>query len=125
MSTQPQVSDNGNPFDVPLNSEIQESQQRQQASQAASSNGNPFDEPLASEVAEQKHATATQAASNNGNPFDVPSILKSQSRSTRLMLRNTVYMFRMHAFATLQLTPLKTSVQQQGRSLVVPQRARS
>jgi hypothetical protein len=47
-----------NPFDVPLNSEVQESQQRQQARMAASDNGNPFDEPLASEIAEQKHAAA-------------------------------------------------------------------
>src|ERR1700733_1098051 len=43
---------NGNPFDQPLNSELQESQQHQAATVAASSNGNPFDEPLASEKAE-------------------------------------------------------------------------
>lgn len=49
----PQASDN--PFDVPLNSEIQESQQRQQVAQKSSPNDfNPFDEPLASEAAEQK-----------------------------------------------------------------------
>lgn len=59
-----------NPFDVPLNSEIEESRQRQQASQAA--NGNPFDEPLASEVAERAHTEAKQHLSDNGNPFDVP-----------------------------------------------------
>ena len=41
-----------NPFDAPLNSEIQEHQAAQQATQAASPNGNPFDEPLASEKAE-------------------------------------------------------------------------
>jgi hypothetical protein len=47
------MGDNGNPFDQPLNSEVQESQQRQVATQQASPNGNPFDEPLASEVAEK------------------------------------------------------------------------
>lgn len=61
-----------NPFDVPLNSEIEESGQRQKASQASSDNGNPFDEPLASEVAERSHADATKTSSSNGNPFDVP-----------------------------------------------------
>jgi hypothetical protein len=59
-----------NPFDVPLNSEIEESRQRQQANQSA--NGNPFDEPLASEVAERAHTEAKQHLSDNGNPFDVP-----------------------------------------------------
>ncbi len=46
------MSDNGNPFDQPLASEVHESAQRQAASVQASPNGNPFDEPLASEVAE-------------------------------------------------------------------------
>ena len=59
-----------NPFDVPLNSEIEESRQRQEASLSA--NGNPFDEPLASEVAERAHTEAKQHLSDNGNPFDVP-----------------------------------------------------
>jgi hypothetical protein len=59
MSTAPSPNPNGNPFDIPLNSEIQESQQRQQASQSSSDNGNPFDEPLASEVAEAKHSAAS------------------------------------------------------------------
>lgn len=58
MATQPTPNPNGNPFDVPLDSEVQESQQRQQASQTASPSSNPFDEPLASEVAEQKHRAA-------------------------------------------------------------------
>ncbi len=52
-----------NPFDAPLNSEIEESRQRQQSRQAASDNGNPFDVPLASEIAEQQ----AQAEENKRN----------------------------------------------------------
>ena len=84
MSEAASPNPNGNPFDVPLNSEIQESQQRQAASQAASDNGNPFDEPLASEVAEQKAAninpsltgTARQYAANAGG-VDIKPVTKS------------------------------------------------
>src|ERR1700682_6491714 len=56
MSTQATTPNpNGNPFDVPLNSEIEESKQRQAATPAyASGYVNPFDEPLASEIAERK-----------------------------------------------------------------------
>ena len=54
-ATQTTPNPNGNPFDVPLNSEIEESKQRQQAAQKSNPDDyNPFDEPLASEVAEQK-----------------------------------------------------------------------
>jgi hypothetical protein len=53
MATQAVTPDpNANPFDTPLGSETQESQQRQ----AASPEGNPFDEPLASEKAEADRA---------------------------------------------------------------------
>lgn len=43
---------NGNPFDAPLSSEMQDHQQAQNITQKASTNGNPFDEPLAAEKAE-------------------------------------------------------------------------
>lgn len=61
--------DNGNPFDKPLNSELQEHQQQQAVTMKASPNGNPFDEPLASEKAEaaakqQAEANPAQEASN-------------------------------------------------------------
>jgi|SRR5579871_964950 len=65
----PSPSPNGNPFDAPLQSELQEHQQAQAATQAASSNGNPFDEPLASEKAE----AALQA--NQG--ADIPKVTTS------------------------------------------------
>lgn len=55
MSTAAVTPDNGNPFNQPFDSEVQESAQRQAASQQASPNGNPFDEPLASEIADQKY----------------------------------------------------------------------
>ena len=51
--------DNGNPFNAPLASEVQDHQQAQVATVAASHNGNPFDEPLMSEKAE---------ANANGGP---------------------------------------------------------
>jgi hypothetical protein len=55
------MSDNGNPFDAPLASEMQEHQQAMASTVAASANGNPFDEPLMSEKAEaQAQATAPQ-----------------------------------------------------------------
>src|SRR6266849_1591905 len=51
----------GNPFDTPLASEVQDHQQAQAATVAASDNGNPFTEPLLSEKAEaQAQATAAQ-----------------------------------------------------------------
>jgi hypothetical protein len=53
------AEDNGNPFDAPLASEMQEHQQAQTSTVASSHNGNPFDEPLMSEKAEaQAQATA-------------------------------------------------------------------
>jgi len=61
------TQDTGNPFDVPLNSELQESQQRQQVAQS-SPDYNPFDEPLASEKAEAAHAANAKA-----NPEDAAS----------------------------------------------------
>lgn len=54
------ADDNGNPFDAPLASEVQDHQQAQAATVQASSNSNPFDEPLMSEKAEA--AQAKQAA---------------------------------------------------------------
>lgn len=63
MSTPSTVTPNpnGNPFDAPLASEMQEHQQAQVSTVAASSNGNPFDEPLASEKAEAAHKAAVAA----------------------------------------------------------------
>lgn len=61
-----------NPFDRPLNSELQEHQQAQAATQAASSNGNPFDEPLASEKAEQQAQQAGQVTNDVGQQVIVP-----------------------------------------------------
>lgn len=56
---------NGNPFDVPLQSEVQDHQQAQVKTVAGSPNGNPFDEPLASEKAEaQIKLNPEQQASN-------------------------------------------------------------
>jgi hypothetical protein len=49
MPTQP---DNGNPFDTPLASEVQDHQQAQATTTQASDNDNPFNEPLLSEKAE-------------------------------------------------------------------------
>ena len=62
-------NDNGNPFDAPLASEVQEHQQAMAATVSTSANGNPFDEPLMSEKAEaqaQANAAANpeQEASN-------------------------------------------------------------
>lgn len=62
------AGDNGNPFDAPLASEVQDHQQSQAATVQASSNGNPFDEPLMSEKAEA--ATAPQSKN-----FDVGAAL--------------------------------------------------
>ena len=53
-------NDNGNPFDAPLASEVQEHQQAMASTVAASANGNPFDEPLMSEKAEAQAAAAPQ-----------------------------------------------------------------
>lgn len=58
---------NGNPFDQPLNSEVNESQQNQAATVAASPNGNPFNEPLASEKAEAQHDTVMQHPHYDGS----------------------------------------------------------
>ena len=59
MSSSPVTPDNGNPFDRPLNSELQESQQRKAATPPLDTGFvNPFDEPLASEKAEQQHREA-------------------------------------------------------------------
>lgn len=50
----------GNPFDAPLASEIQDHQQTQAATVQASSNGNPFDEPLMSEKADAQANSSTK-----------------------------------------------------------------
>ena len=64
---------NGNPFNQPLNSELQESQQRQAATVAASPNGNPFDEPLASEKADATLTHPSGEITNDvGNTVIVP-----------------------------------------------------
>ena len=75
-ATQTTPNPNGNPFDVPLNSEIEESKQRQAAAQKSNPDDyNPFDEPLASEIAEQKHAAAAasgQVTNDVGEQVIVP-----------------------------------------------------
>jgi hypothetical protein len=62
------VEDNGNPFNAPLASEVQDHQQAQAVTVATSNNGNPFDEPLMSEKAEA--AAQAQAATK---PTIVPN----------------------------------------------------
>ena len=64
--------DNGNPFNAPLASELQDHQQAQAATVAASSNGNPFDEPLLSEKVEAQQAQAGQVTNDVGNTVIVP-----------------------------------------------------
>jgi hypothetical protein len=84
MVTTPQAPiDTGNPFDVPLNSELQESQQRQQVAQSAP-DYNPFDEPLASEKAEAAHAATVKAnpASNFASGSKVPNAILNGSDTT-------------------------------------------
>jgi uncharacterized protein GlcG (DUF336 family) len=55
------ADDIGNPFDKPLNSELQESAQRRAATPPLDTGYvNPFDEPLASEKAEAAHAAAME-----------------------------------------------------------------
>jgi hypothetical protein len=69
------AEDNGNPFDAPLASEIQEHQQAQAATVASSHNGNPFDEPLMSEKAEaaaNAQAQNGQVTNDVGNTVIVP-----------------------------------------------------
>lgn len=58
----PTPNPNGNPFDVPLQSEVGEHQQAQAVTQNASPNGNPFDEPLVSEKASGAPSQAQDAA---------------------------------------------------------------
>lgn len=58
----------GNPFDTPLASEVQDHQQAQAATVQSSDNGNPFGEPLLSEKAE----AATVPTNKN---FDVGAAL--------------------------------------------------
>lgn len=55
------VTPSDNPFDRPLQSEIDEHQVAQAQTVAKSYNGNPFDEPLASEKAEAAHKAAMPA----------------------------------------------------------------
>src|ERR1700733_2831252 len=76
-ATQTTPNPNGNPFDIPLNSEIEETKQRQTAAQKANPDDyNPFDEPLASEIAEQKHAEA-RAANPGQDQSDTRQMLVS------------------------------------------------
>lgn len=63
---------NGNPFDVPLQSEVGEHQQAQAVTQNASPNGNPFEEPLVSEKAENHNASTGQITNDVGNQVIVP-----------------------------------------------------
>src|SRR5215467_4945886 len=62
----------GNPFDAPLQSEIDEHQQAQAASVQASDIGNPFDEPLMSEKAEAHLAQSGETTNDLGNTVIVP-----------------------------------------------------
>ena len=76
MSTAPSPNPNGNPFDVPLDSEIQESQQRQAATPAKDTGYvNPFDEPLASRL--QSRSTQKQPR---------PTLRKRQAKHVRCWL---------------------------------------
>lgn len=63
-----------NPFDAPLQSEIQEHQQAQAATLKASPTGNPFDEPLMSEKAEAAMTGSDTGAITNdvGNAVIMP-----------------------------------------------------
>src|ERR1700693_4500548 len=64
--------DNGNPFNAPLASEVQEHQQAQTSTVRASANGNPFDEPLMSEKAETQAQNTGQITNDVGNTVIVP-----------------------------------------------------
>src|SRR5690242_8874056 len=66
------MSDNGNPFDRPLDSELDEHQRQQATTLAKSPNGNPFDEPLLSEKLEAEAAQAGQVTNDVGNTVIVP-----------------------------------------------------
>jgi len=66
------MSDNGNPFDRPLDSELDEHQRQQAATVQASDNGNPFNEPLMSEKLEAQAAQAGQITNDVGNTVIVP-----------------------------------------------------
>lgn len=66
------MSDNGNPFDRPLDSELDEHQRQQATTLAKSSNGNPVDEPLISEKLEAKVAQAGTITNDVGNTAIVP-----------------------------------------------------
>jgi hypothetical protein len=66
------ADDNGNPFNTPLASELQDHQQAQAATVAASDNGNPFNEPLLSEKVEAQAAQAGQVTNDVGNAVIVP-----------------------------------------------------
>lgn len=68
------ADDNGNPFDTPLGSEVDDHQQQQAATVQASDNGNPFSEPLLSEKAEaQATGSDTGTVKNDvGNNVIVP-----------------------------------------------------
>jgi hypothetical protein len=61
-----------NPFDRPLDSEVQEHQQSQAATVQASPIGNPFDEPLLSEKLEAQAKQAGQMTNDVGNTVIVP-----------------------------------------------------
>lgn len=66
------MADNGNPFDRPLASEVQDHQAAQAATVATSANGNPFDEPLLSEKAEAQAQANGQITNDVGNTVIVP-----------------------------------------------------
>jgi hypothetical protein len=61
-----------NPFDRPLDSELQEHQQQQATTVTKSPNGNAFDEPLMSEKAEDAIAQTGTTTNDVGNTVIVP-----------------------------------------------------
>ena len=61
-----------NPFDRPLDSEVQDHSQAQAVTVQKSDNGNPFDEPLMSEKAEAKAAQSGTITNDVGNTVIVP-----------------------------------------------------
>jgi hypothetical protein len=66
------ADDYTNPFDRPLDSELQEHQQQQAATVQSSPNGNPFDEPLLSEKLEAQAKQAGQVSNDVGNTVIIP-----------------------------------------------------
>jgi hypothetical protein len=74
-----------NPFDKPLQSEIDEHKVAQAQTVAKSYNGNPFDEPLASEKAEAKAKAAASAGGTGETPADISSGPEGSNTDQQLM----------------------------------------